>query len=159
MESWNVRSGAGWDECVGVGATHARRGGAERAECEIRELCSARWVVVGVVLSSGVPSRANEEFAVVYEGTGGIGEGKHLVFIASDHEYRGEEALPALARIMAKHYGFKCTVIFGLDPQAGAMLPGSSHIGGLEVLKEAELLVHSMRVINLRHGQLQPCCH
>ena len=38
---------------------------------------------------------------VVYEGTSGIGKGKHLVFIASDHEYRSEETLPALARILA----------------------------------------------------------
>ena len=116
---------------------------------------SALLVVLGVVLISGVPSRANEEFSVVYEGTAGIGEGKHLVFIASDHEYRGEEALPALARIMAKHYGFKCTVIFGLDPQDGTILPGSSHIGGLEVLKEADLLVIAMRFINMPDGEMQ----
>ena len=116
---------------------------------------SALWGVVGGVLISGVPSRANEEFSVVYEGTGGIGEGKHLVFIASDHEYRGEEALPALARIMARHYGFKCTVIFGLDPQDGTILPGSSHLGGLEVLKEADLMVIAMRFINMPDGEMQ----
>ena len=37
------------------------------------------------------------------------------VFISTDHEYRGEESLPALARILAKRYGFKCTVIWALD--------------------------------------------
>ena len=30
---------------------------------------------------------------VVYEGDNGPGKGKHIVFIASDHEYRGEETL------------------------------------------------------------------
>ena len=35
--------------------------------------------------------------------------GKHIVFLAGDHEYRSEESLPALARILAKHYGFKCS--------------------------------------------------
>ena len=44
---------------------------------------------------------------LVYEGTEGPGKGKHIVFIASDHEYRGEETCPAIARILAKHYGFK----------------------------------------------------
>ena len=28
---------------------------------------------------------------VVYEGDSGPGKGKHILFIASDHEYRGEE--------------------------------------------------------------------
>jgi hypothetical protein len=33
---------------------------------------------------------------LVYEGEAGPGQGKHIVLIASDHEYRSEEALPAL---------------------------------------------------------------
>ena len=52
---------------------------------------------------------------LVYEGEGGAGKGKHLVFIASDHEYKSEETLPALARILARHHGFKCTVLFGVN--------------------------------------------
>ena len=38
---------------------------------------------------------------LVYQGGEGIGKGKHIVFLASDHEYRSEEACPALARILA----------------------------------------------------------
>ena len=38
---------------------------------------------------------------VVYEGTDGPGAGKHIVLIAGDHEYRSEEILPAMARILA----------------------------------------------------------
>ncbi len=52
---------------------------------------------------------------LVYEGSKGIGKGKHIVFIANDHEYRSEEACPALAKILAKRHGFRCTVLFGLD--------------------------------------------
>ena len=48
--------------------------------------------------------------SLVYEGSKGAGKGKHLVFIASDHEYKSEETLPALARILARHHGFKCTL-------------------------------------------------
>ncbi len=96
-----------------------------------------------------------DEFSVVYEGDEGPGKGKHIVFIASDHEYRGEESLPALARIMAKHYGFKCTVIFGIDPKDGTLLAGSSHLGGLEVLKDADLMVIFMRFIHMPDDQMQ----
>ncbi len=98
---------------------------------------------------------ADDKHSVVYEGTGGIGQGKHIVFIASDHEYRTEETLPALARIMAKHYGFKCTVIFGIDPADGTIKPGSSDLAGLEVLKDARLMVIGMRFINMADAEMQ----
>lgn len=111
--------------------------------------------LIGLCVMAGTSLFAEDEFSVVYEGRNGIGRGKHIVFIASDHEYRGEETLPALARIMAKHYGFKCTVIFGLDPADGTIKPGSSHIGGLDVLQEADLMVLSMRFINMPDDQMQ----
>ena len=57
----------------------------------------------------------NAAAPLVYEGKNGPGKGKHLVFIASDHEYRSEETLPALARILAKHHGLKCSGVFGLN--------------------------------------------
>ena len=54
---------------------------------------------------------------VVYEGGEGAGKGKHILLLAGDHEYRSEETLPALARILAKHHGFTCTVLFTVDRQ------------------------------------------
>jgi hypothetical protein len=77
---------------------------------------------------------------LTYVGETGPGLGKHLVFIASDHEYRSEETLPALARILAKRHGFKCTVLFGLDGN-GYIKPGESNIPGIEALDTADLLV------------------
>ena len=52
---------------------------------------------------------------ITYQGGDGPGKGKHIVFVASDHEYRAEETCPALARILAQHQGFKTTVLFGVD--------------------------------------------
>ena len=66
--------------------------------------------------------------------------GKKLVLVASDHEYRSEETIPALARILAKHHGFDCTVLFGLDKN-GEIEAGSSNIPGLEALNDADGLV------------------
>ena len=59
---------------------------------------------------------------VVYEGGEGPGRGKHIVLISGDEEYRSEEALPQLGKILAKHHGFKCTVLFPIDPQDGQAL-------------------------------------
>jgi len=91
---------------------------------------------------------SNPEGTLVYEGKNGPGKGKHIVFIASDHEYRSEETCPALARILAKRFGFKCTVLFGLDPETGTVTPGSSHIPGMQALESADLMFCFMRFLD-----------
>src|SRR5262245_19047836 len=82
---------------------------------------------------------------LVFEGAEGIGKGKHIVFLAGDHEYRSEESLPALARLMAKHHGFKCTVLFNIDPATGEIVAGNSNMPGLEALDTADLAVVFLR--------------
>ena len=39
-----------------------------------------------------------------------------IVLVSGDEEYRSEEALPQLAKILSKHHGFDCTVLFAQDP-------------------------------------------
>jgi len=92
---------------------------------------------------------------VVWEGGKGPGKGKHIVFIAGDHEYRGEETLPALARILAKRYGFKCSFFVTTDPKTGEIKPGSNHITGLEALKTADLMVIFTRFQAFKDDQMQ----
>ena len=53
---------------------------------------------------------------VVYEGAAGPGHGKHIVFLTGDEEYRSEEGLPMLAKILSQRHGFQCTVLFAVDP-------------------------------------------
>jgi hypothetical protein len=91
---------------------------------------------------------------LTYQGDSGPGKGKHIVFIASDHEYRSEETLPALARVLAKHHGFKCTVLFGVDDQ-GVIKPGHSNVPGLEALETADLMVIFTRFQNWPEDQMQ----
>ncbi len=95
-----------------------------------------------------------EKYRVVYKGDSGPGLSKNIVFISSDHEYRGEETLPALARILAKNYGFTCTVVFGLDDN-GNILPGSSNLRGLEALENADLMVIFTRFSNFINEEMQ----
>ena len=92
--------------------------------------------------------------SLVYEGSNGIGKGKHIVFIANDHEYRSEQTCPALARILAKHHGFKCTVLFGLDKD-GTIKAGAADVPGMEALKDADLLFFFTRFMNLKDEQAQ----
>ena len=79
---------------------------------------------------------------------------KKLVLIASDHEYRSEETIPALARILSQHHGFHCTVLFGLDKN-GDIEAGASNIPGLECLQNADGLVIFTRFLALPPEQMQ----
>src|SRR5688572_25985440 len=105
----------------------------------------------------GLPSgaAAQNPHLVVYQGDQGPGRGKHIVFLAGDHEYRSEESLPALARIMARRYGFKCSVFFTTNPQTGFIEPGSSHIAGLDALRTADLMVVFLRFQDFPDAEMQ----
>jgi hypothetical protein len=93
---------------------------------------------------------------VVYEGGDGPGKGKHVVLISGDEEYRSEEALPQLAKILARHHGFKCTVLFAIDPKDGTINPNvNDNIPGLEALKTADLMVLFTRFRNLPDEQMK----
>lgn len=92
--------------------------------------------------------------SVVYKGGNGPGQGKHLVLVASDHEYRAEETIPALARILSVHGGFDCTVLFGVTDQ-GEIQAGISNIPGLEVLQKADGLVFFARFLALPPEQMK----
>ena len=98
--------------------------------------------VLAIALMVAMPAFGGE--VLVYEGTSGPGVGKHLVFIASDHEYHSEETCPAIARILAKRFGFKCTVLFGQDKN-GVIKKGSNYIPGMENLKDADLMFLFLR--------------
>ncbi len=85
------------------------------------------------------------------------GNGKHIVFLVGDEEYRSEESAPMLAKILSKHHGFKTTVLFSLHPEKGYIDPNSQkHMPGTEVLASADLLILGLRFRNLPEKQLQP---
>ncbi len=92
---------------------------------------------------------------LVFQGTDGPGKGKHIVFIAGDHEYRSEETLPAMARILAKHHGFKCTVLFDIDADGHISAGDPSNIPGLEALASADLAVVFLRFQHLPAEQMR----
>ena len=110
------------------------------------------WTIPLILL--GLSSPLFSEL-LVYEGSQGFGKGKHIVFIANDHEYRSEETCPALAKILAKRHGFKCTVIFGLD-EHGTIKGGGKDMPGTEVLDDADLLFFYTRFMDLPDEQVDP---
>lgn len=93
---------------------------------------------------------------VVYEGDNGPGKGKRVVLVSGDEEYRSEEALPQLGRILSKRHGFSCTVLFAVDPKDGTINPViQNNIPGMESLKNADLMVIATRFRNLPDEQMR----
>lgn len=93
---------------------------------------------------------------VVYEGTDGPGAGKHIVLVSGDEEYRSEQALVQLGKILAVHHGFKCTVLFAIDPETGNLDPvNQTNIPGLEALATADLMIIATRFRDLPDEQMK----
>lgn len=73
------------------------------------------------------------------------GNGRRVVLVAGDEEYRSEEAMPLLGRILSQELGFECIVLFSQD-QDGEVNPGNlSNIPGLHLIEDADLLVLFLR--------------
>lgn len=118
---------------------------------------SSFWIMAMVVTAfiSFDSSRADQAW-VTYEGQDGPGKGKHIVLISGDEEYRSEETLPQLGKILARRHGFKCTALFAVDPKDGTINPEiPDNIPGTEALRTADLMIIATRFRDLPDEQMK----
>jgi hypothetical protein len=99
-------------------------------------------------------ARADDQW-VVYQGGDGPGRGKNVVLISGDEEYRSEEALPQLAKILAKHHGYTCTVLFAIGHDGTIEPNRGDNIPGLEALRQADLMIIATRFRDLPDDQMK----
>ncbi len=93
---------------------------------------------------------------VTYDGSSGAADAKHIVLICGDEEYRSEELIPQLGRILAVHHPFKCSVLFAVNPETGEIDPQTlDNIPGLELLDDADLMVMFLRFRELPDEQMK----
>lgn len=93
---------------------------------------------------------------VEYHAKAGLGNGKKIVLIAGDEEYRSEETLPQLGKILSQRHGFDCRVVFPIHPETGWIDPNySRNIPGLEALEDADLMIIATRFRALPDEQMQ----
>ena len=115
-----------------------------RARPALLAIVASACVALATDTQDQAPADANAW--VEFEGGEGPGRGKHVVLIAGDEEYRSEEALPMLARILATHHGFRCTVLFSTSKETGEIDPEEqTNIPGMHHLKDADMLVCFLR--------------
>jgi len=82
-------------------------------------------------------------------------EAPHVVFVTGDEEYRSEESMPMLARILARDYGLKTTICYSLNDEGFIDPNNTRSISGLEVLDDADLMVLFTRFRNLPKEQME----
>jgi hypothetical protein len=117
------------------------------------------FLISGSLLAHPVPESPQW---LVYPGGDGPGKGRHIVLIAADQEYRSEQAMPMLAKVLSTHHGFDCTVLFGVNgkgevdptmpvyPEKGKEAEFKPHhIPGLEHLASADLVIFFPRLLTL----------
>lgn len=116
------------------------------------------------LLSASLLSAKDEAPWLSYAGGEGPGKGKRIVLIAADQEYRSEQSMPMLAKILSTHHGFDCTVLFAVNekgevdptmpvyPEKGKELK-EHHIPGLENLASADLVIFFPRLLTLPMGE------
>lgn len=117
---------------------------------------SRRWFTFGLLLSLGsawaqekkkdkpadYPKGPGHEWLVFEPAAGVPAKGKHILLLSGDDEYRSEEALPQLGKLLAEKHGFKCTVTFSLDPVTGHVDPTNhQHLPGLAAIDQADLII------------------
>ena len=84
--------------------------------------------------------------SAVYNGSSDApGKGKHIVLLTGDEEYRSEEGLPMLAKILSQRHGFNCTVLFALDPDGTINPNNTQSLSNPEALDTADAIVMLLR--------------
>ena len=87
------------------------------------------------------------------------------MLIAAEQEYRSEQAMPMLAKVLAQYHGFDCTVLFSVNEKGEKSIQryrlrsrtktGDTHIPGLEHLDKADCVILMSRFMHLADDQMQ----
>ena len=74
--------------------------------------------------------------------------GKHIVLIAGDEEYRSEEAMPMMGEVLARH-GFKCSILFSLGDDGKTVDPNKqSSLSHPQAIDSADMIFLNIRFRN-----------
>jgi hypothetical protein len=107
-------------------------------------LCALVLIGAGLPLTGQTPATAPAG-SIVYQGGRGPGQGKQVVWLTGDEEYRSEEALPMLAKIASQRHGFRSTVLFAVDADGTINPKNTRSLGDSAALDSADLIVMMLR--------------
>lgn len=101
---------------------------------------------VAAAAALAAPAFADHHKTLTFEGKEGPGKGKKIVLVSGDEEYRSEEGLPMLGKILSQRHGFDCTVVFSWSADGTYIDPNNqAGLAGLAALDEADLMIIATR--------------
>ncbi|MBL9175570.1 MAG: hypothetical protein JNL10_18660 [Verrucomicrobiales bacterium] len=98
---------------------------------------------------------AGTEPWVTYTPPKAIANGKSIVLLSGDEEYRSEEGLPQLAKILSQRHGFQCTVLFAQDADGTINPNNSTNVPGMHLLDSADLVINQFRFRELPDADMK----
>jgi hypothetical protein len=104
-------------------------------------------ISLALVLLLAACGSAFAEDYITYQ-PAGAAKNKHIVFISGDEEYRSEEGLPMLAKILSQRHGFRATVLFSLGADGTIDPTNQRSVTGAELLDSADAIVMLIRYRN-----------
>jgi type 1 glutamine amidotransferase len=91
-----------------------------------------------------------------YAPPAGKANGKHVILLAGDEEYRSEESMPMFGKLLSQRHGFKCTVLFSVNPADGTIDPlNQTNVPGMHLIPTADLVVTAFRFRELPDRDMQ----
>jgi mono/diheme cytochrome c family protein/glucose/arabinose dehydrogenase len=85
----------------------------------------------------------------------GTANGKKIVLVSGDEEYRTEESMPMLGKILSQKHGYDCVVLFAIHPEGGYIdSTFQKNIPGTEELDSADLMIIGTRFRQLPDDQI-----
>lgn len=110
-------------------------------------------VLTAAILSTGLAQAAEDRLHLPPKH--GTANGKKIVLVSGDEEYRTEETMPMLGKILSQKYGFDCVVLFAINPEGGYIDPNfQKNIPGTEELDSADLMIIGTRFRQLPDEQI-----
>ena len=105
-------------------------------------------LAVGIQACIG-STESDDPYVLSLDGREGPGQGKLIVLVSGDEEYRTEESMPMLAKILSEKHGFSCKVLFSWD-ESGTYIDPDNHQGvrGWHYLDNADLMIIGTRFRN-----------
>ncbi|HUF63657.1 MAG TPA: hypothetical protein VMN36_16390 [Verrucomicrobiales bacterium] len=103
--------------------------------------------LISLIVACGAwasPVRAEDPW-IVYNPPADNSNGRHLVFLTGDEEYRSEEGLPMLAKILSQRHGFRCTVLFSVNEDGTINPDKGGSVSHPEAMEDADALVMLLR--------------
>ena len=114
-----------------------------------------RLALVPLLLAALAVTAAAQSSLVFNPPAGVKAQGKHVVLLSGDEEYRSEEAMPMLAKILSQRHGFKCTVLFALDPDGTINPDNQKSLPDSQALDSADAIVMGLRFRNWLDADMQ----